>query len=529
MNHELYDLTRPPPAGDPLDRVMRRVSRNRRRRTSTWVTAVVILGAATFVPLRSFVTERHPAQVSGTTSGVVPFAFRLANLPSTAPPIRDTGKGLPACEAKDLTLVVGEAARGPRGAVKADVTATNTGVDCSYTVSEAHLATAAGQPVAEGPVFDDLVGHLYTFQRLEHGAALGGTVTWTNWCGPDAGAWRVLVTLGRSTTESAVKDGSAAPTCTFPNQLSFVSLSLAPVNEYGQPIADPQQVLLPALTGPSTAPLGSILKMTLRVTNPSRGPVSLDPCPQYVLGWNQVGQAAASPTLLLNCPEAPNSIAAGGHVDFALELPITPALSSLGKATVAGTHGAVVVHLNTETDPLPITVLPDEPPVRTGSVDCLYGPTRTDDHALSPPSSEVDRGALPRTGVISTSRGELKVEWSQDTPCSLTSLLDTARHGFWNDVPGTFESDPHFPVITFSHTKTAGYLMREEIRGDTTYPVGTVLFVDDDPGTHGPDQLRIVLGPVPYPPLFTVVGHITSGMALLLARTGGTVAITGIR
>lgn len=529
MTDDLYGLTTPPPIGDPVDRVMRRVARHRRRRASVAVAAVAVLAVAIPITASSFVDQRPQQEPATPTGGLVPFAFRPASIPTTAPSLIETGKGLPACEASDLQVVVGKAGPAPRGGATVEVTATNHGRDCGFRNVEASLRTESGQPVEEEPD-TSLVGRFHATQKLARGDALGGTLTWTNWCGADPGTWHVIVSLGTSTAEGIVQNGSASPTCTYPKQGSFIGLDFTPVNHYGQPLADPQRVLRPSLSGPSSAAMGSILKMTLRVTNPSRGPVPLTPCPRYSLEWAQnAGLFSASPQLLLNCPDAPEKIPAGGHVDFALELPITPALASLGKPTTVGTTGTVLVILNTTSEPLPITVLPDEAPVRTGRIECRYGQTRTNDQALTPPAAQVDRATLPRTGVISTTNGDLTVTWNQDAPCSVTALLDTARQGFWDDVPASETSDPDFPTITFRHRKTAGYLMREEIPGGTTYPAGTVLFVDDDNGTHGPDQLQIVLGPVPYTPVFTVVGQVTAGLNRLDGASAGTIAISGIR
>ena len=116
-------------------------------------------------------------------------------------------------------------------------------------------------------------------------------------------------------------------------------------------VTDPGGVasLSARISAPSSVPNGSVLRYRVTLSNPTRTPVALDPCPTFVERVDVV--AVKIPTTVgfrgsLNCPAAPKVIGAEESVTFAVELDTKGEILGGGRlswqlADATGTRAAV--------------------------------------------------------------------------------------------------------------------------------------------------------------------------------------------
>ncbi len=534
---QLSDLTTPPPSADPVGKVLARAKRDRRRRA--WVAVGAVTAVVVAVPLvLSSATTEHRSVPAATVT--VPWALRPAGTPSGAFPSESETAGLPSCELGELT--VGKAVAAPDGGgVTVPITLTNTGPECALHVDIAQVVirdeSGAVEPL--GPnVGTAGVGHVPV--RMAHGEKVGSSVNWFSNCGTEAGRWRLRLTYGGAALDGQVAEGSAVPTCEdqVQRQTVYGLADLTVVNDLGQPRDHPQSALESSYTADTSVAIGGVLHVALTVTNPTRGDISLTPCPEFVFSFAKTGRGSffsASPSWLLNCPQAPDAIAPGQQVVFQIELPVSSALADGG--VQPGTWFVSVSVGTTHQDPLPVTVTAASDPTTPASVDCGFPrvPRAGDD--WSAPSSTVTTAGLPKQGVIETSKGPLTVAFDDRSPCAVTALLDLGRQGFWDRRPLSEISDGRFPSLTWrtGGEDANGYLLPPEVRLGTTYPAGTVLVYENQGGYSSFSSLQIAYDDLPYPPEFTPIGRITKGLDVVRTaaaagpRGAKDLTITGVR
>lgn len=113
--------------------------------------------------------------------------------------------------------------------------------------------------------------------------------------------------------------------------------------------------------------------------------------------------------------------------------------------------------------------------------------------------------------TIATNRGDFVATLKPDTaPCTVNSFVSLAKQGYFDDTKC------HRLVVGFvlqcgdpSATGTGGpgYSFADELKGDETYPAGTLAMANSGPDTNG-SQFFIVLKDAELPPDYTVFGTI---------------------
>jgi peptidyl-prolyl cis-trans isomerase B (cyclophilin B) len=102
-----------------------------------------------------------------------------------------------------------------------------------------------------------------------------------------------------------------------------------------------------------------------------------------------------------------------------------------------------------------------------------------------PPATPISVDSL----TIATNRGEIKATLTPDTaPCTVSSFASLAKQGY------------------FDGTK-CHRLVADELKGDETYPAGTLAMANAGPDTNG-SQFFIVLADADLPPSYTVFGTV---------------------
>lgn len=79
--------------------------------------------------------------------------------------------------------------------------------------------------------------------------------------------------------------------------------------------------IIATIDAPETVPVGGQIIYTVTLSNPTELPVSLDPCPSYRQAAGE-GGTGAEEYGLLNCADAPPSIAANGAVTFEMRIDV---------------------------------------------------------------------------------------------------------------------------------------------------------------------------------------------------------------
>ncbi|AWB92505.1 peptidylprolyl isomerase [Aeromicrobium chenweiae] len=120
--------------------------------------------------------------------------------------------------------------------------------------------------------------------------------------------------------------------------------------------------------------------------------------------------------------------------------------------------------------------------------------------------------------TIKTNRGDIKATLTPDSaPCTVSSFVSLAEQGYFDGtkchrlVPG-FVLQCGDPSAT--GTGGPGYTFDDELKGDETYPAGTLAMANAGPNTNG-SQFFIVLADSDLPPSYTVFGSVDkAGLAV---------------
>lgn len=153
--------------------------------------------------------------------------------------------------------------------------------------------------------------------------------------------------------------------------------------------------------------------------------------------------------------------------------------------------------------------------VAAESSSCVYqeGGNQAKD-AEVPPAKPINADSL----TIKTNRGNIVTTLSPDTaPCTVSSFASLAEQGYFDGtkchrlVPG-FVLQCGDPSATGSGGP--GYSYADELKGDETYPAGTLAMANSGPDTNG-SQFFIVLDDADLPAAYTVFGSVDeAGLAV---------------
>jgi cyclophilin family peptidyl-prolyl cis-trans isomerase len=529
----LRELTTPPAVGDPLGRVLARAARQDGRRR--WTTVAAAVAATTLAATGAQVALDTPPQPTAD-SDVVPWRLQLAG-PESFPAFRETGEpGLASCTANQMSVRADEAVTATgdgavirAGTVTVPVTITNEGQRCQLPAeADGLVVDGSGAPLSAALSVRGLPGYSSP-PALEAGASASTVVRWSSWCGPDVGDWGVSVRLAGATAVASVPGQAAPPPCTSSDDGAIVGGGLWQLlNEFGQPLRDPRGALRGTLTAPDRARLGDTLKMVLRLENPSKGPVRLDPCPY--LGWAMdqnpsPGLTATGAVFRLNCEDAPEAVPAGGAVSFALELPLSPALSDCALAP-----GRWSLRAETVGNPTAVSIdIEAGAPAPSGeNVACTYvatarGPGRVPGLPAGT-GPRVPAAAPQGQAVLSTDRGTVVVELdTAASPCAVRSFAHHVQGGYWEPQPcygvaaeTRFRNVDCGSVDVFYGSR-AGYLFPAETTTDMDYPAGTVVLTSNDAWTNT-GTIRVLTAPATtYANNFTILGRVVEGLEVMTA------------
>ena len=523
IRDRLHELTAPPPVGNPVDRVRAREARDGRRRSTIGLVAVVL--AVVAIPVGSSALRPEPTPSVAEDTGVVPWALRLATegVPFTA---AEPEPGLPACRADDLTArseepVAVPAGEGTPARVTATVLVENTGARCQLPAEASGvLLDGDGVPLPVGAVFRG--GPAFSPPApLEQGASASTELRWSGWCGEDPGRWSLTLTgLEGELRAEPAGDARPVPPCLEQAGDAVYDFGLWTVlNAEGQPAADPQTALVGTVTGPDTVRLGEVLPMVVRLENPTRGPIALDPCPSFAWSVDSRGPGSflrSSPLLALNCAQAPSAVPTGGHVDFALELVMSPALADgmLAPGEWWVTPGLAGL------GPRKVTVLPASDPVPAGPADCTWAvPPDADPRVPGLPPTAAPR--TERQAILNTNRGDLTMTLDGTrAPCAVQAFAHHVDGGYWDSQPcyllSIFRTFRNVDCGSAEYSaKRAGFAFPAEVFVDQSYPAGTVVLTFNESITHA-GSIRILFGDAPtYTDNFTILGRITSGLDIV--------------
>ena len=137
-------------------------------------------------------------------------------------------------------------------------------------------------------------------------------------------------------------------------------------------------------------------------------------------------------------------------------------------------------------------------------------------------------GPQPRVAVLHTNRGDLSMTLATDvSPCGVAAFSHLVRGGFWDDQRCYRVTGGRFPTldcgVSDGSARRAGVTFPTEVTTETTYPAGTVVLSHLGPYTDA-GSIQVIYGGVPYPPEFTVLGHLTAGLEIV--RTVGRAGTT---
>ncbi|MGN0065232.1 MAG: peptidylprolyl isomerase [Nocardioides sp.] len=169
---------------------------------------------------------------------------------------------------------------------------------------------------------------------------------------------------------------------------------------------------------------------------------------------------------------------------------------------------------------LPLTLLAacgnDDESVPKGSVSCEYekkdGAAKEVDQ---PGTSAVAEGTAEAT--ITTNHGDIGLTLDREAaPCTVNSFVSLAEQGFYDDSPcprlGASEGFAILQCGDPSGTMSGGpgYSFADELKGDETYPAGTIAMANSGPDTNG-SQFFLVFDDSGFMPDYTVFGTIDAG------------------
>lgn len=505
--------------------------RRRPRRTGALAVAVFVLAVGGVAAGATLLRGSPAPKASGPEAGAVPWKLRLAPEALPASTFRDGPEpGLPGCRAVDVAAtmsapVVGQTPDGAHDVVVATVQITNNGDRCNLDSAEVDgaVVNAGGQDLEPTPGLAVAgVGHAFP-PPLERGASATTKLMWSRWCGEPPGAWAARVRVGG--TDLAVQPTVSerpVPEC-WPAQDLADKGAIATldvwtlVNQFGQPAANPQAALQATFSGPQSAAFGDTLRTSLRLHNPTAGPISLTPCPRFTWSVSNDGPTGflnSGSDLELNCPAAPDSVAPGGSVTFELELALTANLAdgAFGPGRWWVSPGLGSVSLAVE------VTEPDSAAGRTTRCAWAVAPDTTARVAGTPPERP---DLLPATALIHTDRGDITVELNRaGAPCAVTAFRYLVEGGYWTNQPAQLLSNSGtFRHLDFGVTdgsfRRVGFGFPAEVAREQDYPAGTVVLPLNERLTHA-GGLRLLYGPAPtYADNFTVLGRITTGLSLL--------------
>jgi hypothetical protein len=155
----------------------------------------------------------------------------------------------------------------------------------------------------------------------------GGSLTWTNWCGPQPSQpLTLLIKLGDGTQLRTPGISAKAPACTNASKRSV--LELTPMEIGGawptEPPAVPPDSLTARLELTGSATPGQSFHYVVVLTNPTGSAITLTPCPTYQELLNTKGGSVVEEHVL-NCAGV-GAIPAGQNVRFAMVIEVPASL-----------------------------------------------------------------------------------------------------------------------------------------------------------------------------------------------------------
>ena len=471
------------------------------------------------------------AQPSPKDGPLVPWALRLA--PQQAG-FREPPKSEPAQpgRAQHVVVTVQQVQQEPAGGgrpahVSASILLTNEGSRCGLEPEargvlldeEDDALPLSGDRVSTGPAYSSP-------PPLQPGASASATLTWTSWCGDDPGRWSVRLQLGDDDVRGSGAQDPPVPACVDGTKDGLYGFGPWTVlNSAGQPALDPQSALETTVRGPDEGRLGEVLPMVLRLSNPTRGPISLTPCPVFTWSVSRDGPGSflrSSPPLELNCPAAPEQVEAGSWVDFQLELELNPSLADgMLSAGTWWVHPAIG-----RSQPRQVTVQPARERTSASTERCSWiVPPDAEPRVPGVPPREVSKDV--RQAVLRTNRGDVTLELDgRMSPCAVAAFVHHVQGGYWQRQPcyllsaqRTFQNFD-CGSAEFSPVR-AGFAFPSEARAGTDYSAGTVVLTHNETSTHA-GSIRILYGDAPtYADNFTVLGRITDGLEIFKQVAAG--------
>lgn len=166
-----------------------------------------------------------------------------------------------------------------------------------------------------------------------------------------------------------------------------------------------------------------------------------------------------------------------------------------------------------EDDTSSTAVSNDAPDREASGPACAYDSDGTEaaKPAELPPDQAVFTGDAE--AVIETSVGTLNATLAgESAPCTVNSFVSLADQGYFDDTichrlttEGIFVLQCGDPSA--SGSGGPGYSFADEVRGDESYPAGTLAMANAGPDTNG-SQFFIVYGDTDLPPSYTVFGTV---------------------
>ncbi len=139
--------------------------------------------------------------------------------------------------------------------------------------------------------------------------------------------------------------------------------------------------------------------------------------------------------------------------------------------------------------------------------------------------AELPPGSLPKGAptevTMSTNRGDIKVGLETKTaPCAVNSFLSLAKQGYFDNTKcHRLHIKDYFVLQCGDPSGTGsggpGYVFGDEISGQETYTAGTLAMANSGPDTNG-SQFFVVYADSPFPPSYTVFGHLNAAGVTLV-------------
>ena len=129
---------------------------------------------------------------------------------------------------------------------------------------------------------------------------------------------------------------------------------------------------------------------------------------------------------------------------------------------------------------------------------------------VDPPSSDAPAEGTADV-TLKTSAGDIALALDQGaTPCAVNSFLSLAKQGYFDKTPCHRLTTQGIYVLqcgdpTGSGMGGPGYSFDDELKGDETYPAGTVAMANAGPDTNG-SQFFLVYADTQLNPAYDVIG-----------------------